>query len=180
MSLRIEPATPERWSDVEGAFGRWASKPDSCWCQRFRHHDDPSNHHALRAEISTASVPIGLLAYDDGRPVGSTRAVPRATLSGITANNAIQRVAEGDDSAYAYPVTPPKSTDAYIASLDDRAGAEQPKRIDQDAEPHIPLAGEASVPELEVDENVAPRPEEEIADVARAEPDTTDRGHPEN
>lgn len=43
-------------------------------------------------------------------------------------------------------------------------------------EPHIPAAGEASVPEIEVDENVAPRPEEEIADVARADPDTTDHG----
>jgi GNAT superfamily N-acetyltransferase len=100
VSLRIEPATPERWSDVEGAFGLWASKSDSCWCQRFRHHDDPTNHDALRAEINTASVPIGLLAYDDGRPAGWTRAVPRATLSGITANNAIQRVVEDDDSAW--------------------------------------------------------------------------------
>ncbi|WP_461471780.1 hypothetical protein [Microbacterium sp. HJ5] len=35
-----------------------------------------------------------------------------------------------------------------------------------------------SVPEIEVDENIAPRPEEEIADVARAVPDTTDHAHP--
>lgn len=34
--------------------------------------------------------------------------------------------------------------------------------------------GEAIVPELEYDENVAPRPEEEIADVARAQPDVSD------
>ncbi|MFG6501950.1 hypothetical protein [Microbacterium sp. P05] len=39
---------------------------------------------------------------------------------------------------------------------------------------HIPAADEPSVPELEVDENVAPRPEEEIADIARAEPDVDD------
>jgi hypothetical protein len=39
---------------------------------------------------------------------------------------------------------------------------------------HIPAPGEASVPELEEDENVAPRPEEEIADVLRAEPDVVD------
>lgn len=43
------------------------------------------------------------------------------------------------------------------------------------AEPHrIPEPGEPSVPEIEVDETVAPRPEEEIADVARAEPDVDD------
>lgn len=40
--------------------------------------------------------------------------------------------------------------------------------------PHIPAPGEASVPELEFDETIAPRPEEEIADALRAEPDTAD------
>lgn len=39
---------------------------------------------------------------------------------------------------------------------------------------HVPGPGEPSVPELEVDETVAPRPEEEIADVLRAEPDVQD------
>lgn len=34
----------------------------------------------------------------------------------------------------------------------------------------VPDPGGPSIPELEVDENVAPRPEEEVADVARAEP----------
>lgn len=48
-------------------------------------------------------------------------------------------------------------------------------QLNYGTEPHIPAAGEASVPEIEVDENIAPRPEEEIADLARAEPDTT--GH---
>ncbi len=45
---------------------------------------------------------------------------------------------------------------------------------------HIPGPGEPSVPELEVDETIAPRPEEEIADVLRAEPDVEDHSqHPE-
>lgn len=45
---------------------------------------------------------------------------------------------------------------------------------------HIPTADEPSVPELEVDETIAPRPEEEIADVLRAEPDLEDHSrHPE-
>lgn len=41
-------------------------------------------------------------------------------------------------------------------------------------QPHVPAPGEPSIPELEVDETIAPRPEEEIADVARAEPDIED------
>ena len=45
---------------------------------------------------------------------------------------------------------------------------------------HIPSAGEPSIPELEADETVPPRPEEEIADVLRAEPDLEDHSrHPE-
>lgn len=48
------------------------------------------------------------------------------------------------------------------------------------AHTHIPLPGEPSVPELEADENIAPRPEEEIADVLRAKPDVEDHSrHPE-
>ncbi|MGN8024776.1 hypothetical protein [Microbacterium sp. 22242] len=39
---------------------------------------------------------------------------------------------------------------------------------------HVPAPGEQSVPELEADENIAPRPEEEIADLLRAEPDLDD------
>jgi len=39
---------------------------------------------------------------------------------------------------------------------------------------HVPEPGEPSIPELEEDENIAPRPEEEIADLLRAEPDVDD------
>jgi hypothetical protein len=42
---------------------------------------------------------------------------------------------------------------------------------------HVPAEGEPSIPELEEDENIAPRPEEEIADVLRAEPDVSDHAH---
>lgn len=41
---------------------------------------------------------------------------------------------------------------------------------------HIPAPGEPSVPEIEDDETVAPRPEEEVADALRATPDLTDHG----
>ena len=44
----------------------------------------------------------------------------------------------------------------------------------------IPGQDEPTVPELEADQTVAPRPEEEIADVLRAEPDVEDHSrHPE-
>ena len=43
--------------------------------------------------------------------------------------------------------------------------------------PHVPELGESSIPELEEDETIAPRPEEEAANRARAVPDTADHSH---
>ncbi len=48
-------------------------------------------------------------------------------------------------------------------------------RAEHPSTPHIPAPGEASIPELEQDETIPPRPEEEAADLARAKPDVT--GH---
>ena len=45
----------------------------------------------------------------------------------------------------------------------------------QPTSPHVPAPGEPTIPELEADENIAPRPEEEIADLLRAEPDEGDQ-----
>lgn len=42
---------------------------------------------------------------------------------------------------------------------------------------HVPGPDEPTIPELEEDENIAPRPEEEIADRLRAKPDTADHSH---
>jgi hypothetical protein len=39
---------------------------------------------------------------------------------------------------------------------------------------HVPEPGESTIPDLEDDETIAPRPEEEAADVGRAEPDVED------
>lgn len=51
---------------------------------------------------------------------------------------------------------------------------------DQPHREHIPGPSEPTVPELELDETVAPRPEEEVADLLRAEPDVEDHSqHPE-
>jgi len=48
------------------------------------------------------------------------------------------------------------------------------------ASPHIPDADEPSIPELEEDQTIAPRPEEKLADALRAEPDVEDHSqHPE-
>lgn len=42
---------------------------------------------------------------------------------------------------------------------------------------HIPDADEPSLPELETNQTVPPRPEEDVADELRAEPDLDDHSH---
>lgn len=100
MNISVQPATAPRWPDVVAAFGRRGSKPDSCWCQRFRQHDEPSNQGALQRELDTATIPVGLLAYVNDQPAGWTRVVPRHTLPGIVCNRALQRILDEDDSAW--------------------------------------------------------------------------------
>ncbi|WP_028049332.1 GNAT family N-acetyltransferase [Cellulomonas sp. URHD0024] len=98
--IRVEAATPDRWSDVVAAFGRRASRPDSCWCQRFRTHDQPSNRDELHREIEEVDVPVGLVAYVDGSPAGWSRVVPRASLPGVMQNRALRRVLDEDPSVW--------------------------------------------------------------------------------
>jgi GNAT superfamily N-acetyltransferase len=76
------------------------ANPDSCWCQRFRRHDAPTNRDALRRELDTATVPLGLLAYVDGQPAGWTRVVPRHTLPVVEGNRALQRILVADGNAW--------------------------------------------------------------------------------
>jgi GNAT superfamily N-acetyltransferase len=100
VDLTVHPATSERWDDLVQVFGRRASNPDSCWCQRFRVHHDSSNRDALQHEIDEAVVSVGLLAYFNGLPGGWTRVVPRASLPGILKNRALRRVLDDDPNAW--------------------------------------------------------------------------------
>lgn len=58
------------------------------------------NVDALRAEISTASVPPGLIAYVDDAAVGWTRVMPRSAVPGVLANRALRRLLDDDPGAW--------------------------------------------------------------------------------
>ncbi len=81
-------------------FGSRGRDPDTCWCQRFRHPDEPDSRAALRREIDSSTVPIGLVAYVDADPAGWTRVVPRHTLPGVRDNRALRRLLEDDPTAW--------------------------------------------------------------------------------
>ena len=46
--------------------------------------------------------------------------------------------------------------------------------LDNEKSPEERASDESHIPELEFDQTIPPRPEEEIADVVRAEPDVED------
>jgi GNAT superfamily N-acetyltransferase len=81
--LRVLPATPERWPDVEELFGQNGAC-GGCWC-RFWKQDGPEyragkgepNRRALRRSVTGGEVP-GLLAYAGEVPVGWAAVEPRA------------------------------------------------------------------------------------------------------
>jgi len=100
VNLRVLPATAPRWPDVAAVFNGPRCSPDSCWCQRFRQHEEHDNQSALRLEIQNAPVPVGLLSYVGDEPAGWCRVVPRETLPGVLGNRALQRLIQPDEAGW--------------------------------------------------------------------------------
>lgn len=104
VSIQVQPATADRWSDLAAVFGRRGEDPSWCWCQRFLRSDPrpsearPDNRGALHQEVTHAVVPPGLIAYADDRPAGWTRVGPRHSFPGVRGNRALARVLSGDDA----------------------------------------------------------------------------------
>jgi GNAT superfamily N-acetyltransferase len=102
VSVDIQPATPDRWSDVVAAFGRRGRDPSWCWCRRFLENSEPGvdNREELHKEVAEASVPPGLLAYVNDQPVGWTRVGLRSEFPGVTGNRALAKVLSDDPGAW--------------------------------------------------------------------------------
>lgn len=105
MSVRVRPATADRWSDLVTVFGRRGEDPSWCWCRLFFRSVTceaavsgltPDNRTALRQEITHAAVPPGLLAYLDDEPVGWTRVGPRSDFPRVSGNRAVAKVLRED------------------------------------------------------------------------------------
>jgi GNAT superfamily N-acetyltransferase len=81
--LRIVPATPARWPDLETLFGKNGACA-GCWCMWWRMKRSVFNEkrgdgtkRALR-KLVTDGPPPGLIAYDGRTPVGWCALAPRA------------------------------------------------------------------------------------------------------
>jgi GNAT superfamily N-acetyltransferase len=72
------------WADFERLFEA-PGGPKYCWCmawratpEEFRQHDGPSRKKAMLKRVR-AGVPVGILAYRDGRPAAWCSVAPRYT-----------------------------------------------------------------------------------------------------
>ena len=84
-AVEIVPLTLDRWDDVAALFGE-CGDPKTCWCMFWRVHskewsfaNPTESREGLHALVHDARDPApGLLAYEDGRPVGWVSVGPRA------------------------------------------------------------------------------------------------------
>ncbi|GIH15866.1 GNAT family N-acetyltransferase [Rugosimonospora africana] len=80
--VTIVDADARRWDDLAELIGE-RGDPSRCWCQyyrspdRYEHGDRDRNRAAMRQQVTTATVPHGVLAYDGERPVGWCAVAPR-------------------------------------------------------------------------------------------------------
>jgi GNAT superfamily N-acetyltransferase len=92
VSLEVHPVTAERWRDMvelferRGPRGGHANTPAyGCWCMYWRDrslvHGEPKKR-AMAKLVREGREP-GLLAYEDGRPVGWIAVAPRQEYAPI-------------------------------------------------------------------------------------------------
>ena len=74
MNLRFEPATAERWQDLESLFGSRGAC-GGCWCMAWRkkradfvRDKGDANRASLKSLVDADAQP-GILAYDGNVPV---------------------------------------------------------------------------------------------------------------
>jgi GNAT superfamily N-acetyltransferase len=111
MAIEVLPASADRWADVERVM-QTPGDPEACWCQVFRFpredwDDRPVSQNAddLHALVSGGRRP-GLVAYDDGAPVGWCSVAPLSDFVRITTSPHFAALRpEGEDLTGRWAVT---------------------------------------------------------------------------
>jgi GNAT superfamily N-acetyltransferase len=108
VALEIHPVTPERWADMVELFerrgvrgGRRNTPAYGCWCMYWRDrtlaHGEPKKR-AMAKLVRSGREP-GLLAYDDGSPVGWIAIARRAEYTAIVRSPQYRPREEGGGAA---------------------------------------------------------------------------------
>ena len=102
MSLTVRPVTADLWPQLETLFGPQGACY-GCWCSYFRLA--PKQRDALGKDekkqllkqATEASLPPGVIALDDGAPVGWVQVTPRAHVPRWNTDRTVSRPMDGDD-----------------------------------------------------------------------------------
>ena len=111
MAIEVLPASADRWADVERVM-QTPGDPETCWCQVFRVPRDDwdtrptsRNRDDLHALV-TDGVRPGLVAYDDGEPVGWCSVAPLEHFVRLASSPFIAAARpDGDDLSGRWAVT---------------------------------------------------------------------------
>ena len=81
--MEFHPVTSDRWSDVEALFGPRGAC-GGCWCMTWRlssseyeQEKGPGNRASFERIVKSGLEP-GILAYEDGQPIGWCAVAPRS------------------------------------------------------------------------------------------------------
>ena len=95
--VRVEPATRDRWPDIERLFGDRGAC-GGCWCMHFRllrpeyeRGKGEGNRRALRRLVAS-DTPPGVVAYDGDLPVGWCAVAPRQAYPRLARSRAMRAV----------------------------------------------------------------------------------------
>jgi len=95
--VRVEPATPDRWPDIERLFGDRGAC-GGCWCMHFRllkpeyeRGKGAGNRRALRRLVASGAPP-GVVAYEGDAPIGWCAVAPRAEYPRLACSRAMHAV----------------------------------------------------------------------------------------
>jgi GNAT superfamily N-acetyltransferase len=98
---KIRPVTAARWDDLEKLFGERGAIA-GCWCMWFRETSSEfednaydGNRTAMRGLVAKGRKP-GLLAYENGSPVGWVSVAPRREFGRIERSPILKRVHGAD------------------------------------------------------------------------------------
>lgn len=98
-SLEFRPVTPDRWDDLETLFGPRGAYA-GCWCMwwritraQFEENGNPGNRRAMKRIVGSGRVP-GILAYEDGSPVGWCSVAPRDDYASLNRSRVLKRLDE--------------------------------------------------------------------------------------
>jgi GNAT superfamily N-acetyltransferase len=99
--IEVHPLTTDRWADLEALFGPRGAV-GGCWCMWWRlsasqfRRDKGGNNKAALSQLVVGGETPGLLAYDDGSPVGWCSVAPRQSFPRLEGSRVLKPVDASD------------------------------------------------------------------------------------